>query len=501
MAIKTSTTSLILVALLQLLLRYSVADEWPIIQSTRFGDIQGKRKNVLNKEVDTFLGIPYAQPPVGELRYKPPKPWITRWDGPLDATEFGNNCWQPKLSLDHPGLMWQFATESLNEDCLFLNIWSPYPRRSDAAIMVWFHGGSFNWGSSGVKEYNGQVLAVTQNVIVITVNYRLGPLGFLSLGNSEVPGNVGLMDQAMALRWVKENIANFGGDPELVTIFGSSAGGASVGYHLFSPISRVLFRRAILESGTPNSPALRPIDDETNTVNTKKLIESLGCMYDERDLAHPDTIECLRNKPAEDVTSNVFAGKNHNIVIDGEFLDRDFDTMMAEHDFKSTEIMVGNCEREWMINLYLNNFYSLESQNPLTHALYRKYAHPCIKGANLSSAVTESVYFHYTDWTDPYNPIKLRDAVDAICGDYKLSCPSVQFVHTYAMAGNPAYYYSLHKRANASPWPEWMGAVHGQEITYVFGHPLDVTNEGFLKEDVYLSKQMMKHWANFAKYG
>ncbi|XP_069678764.1 esterase FE4-like [Periplaneta americana] len=190
------------------------------------------------------MGIPYAAAPVGDLRFKDPQP-PGKWSGVRDASVEGSVC------LQYNGL--EYTIEG-DEDCLFLNVYTPkLPNgRNDIpkAVMVWIHGGAYYFGS-GDRDWYGPDFLITEDVVVVTINYRLGAFGFLSLQNKEIPGNFGMKDQVMALRWVQQNIAKFGGDPGKVTIFGESAGGASVFYHMISPMSKGLFQRAISQSGSP----------------------------------------------------------------------------------------------------------------------------------------------------------------------------------------------------------------------------------------------------------
>nr|AJP62543.1 carboxylesterase [Oxya chinensis] len=194
----------------------------------------------------SFQGIPYAKPPVGPLRFQPPQP-PEPWTGIRDALEEGAVA---------PHADWVRQKYRGEEDCLFLNVYTPkIPSENEPlkAVMVWFHGGGFGFGSGNTDLYGPDYL-VAADVIVVTLNYRLGALGFLSLEDETVPGNNGLKDQVAALRWIQQNIMKFGGDPNNVTIFGESAGGASVQYHLLSPMSKGLFHKAIAQSGSVLNP-------------------------------------------------------------------------------------------------------------------------------------------------------------------------------------------------------------------------------------------------------
>jgi len=212
------------------------ADTGAIVR-TDFGPVRG----TVTSEYRTFQGIPYAAPPVGELRWRPPQP-PERWSTPRDATTPGSRC--PQLAsaeLGFPG--------SVDEDCLYLNVITPRSARPGQLrpVMVWVHGGAFLWGAG--SDYDARRLAVGGDVVVVTVNYRLGLLGFLGHPSLEGSGNFGLQDQQAALRWVRRNAAAFGGDPGNITVFGESAGALSVCAQLASPASGGLFHRAVMQSG------------------------------------------------------------------------------------------------------------------------------------------------------------------------------------------------------------------------------------------------------------
>ncbi|XP_078000348.1 acetylcholinesterase-like [Glandiceps talaboti] len=498
------SVQIVICSLILVLVFINIHDGDAVTVNTRWGTLRGRTTEVLGKQVDGFLGIPYAEPPIGDLRFAPPKPWTQSWDGRRNAKRFGNNCWQQAdEKLDHPGTSFWYTTENLSEDCLFLNIWTPRSRQTNVAVMVWIHGGSFNWGTANVQQYNGEILATTQNVVVVTINYRLGPFGFLTLGIPEIPGNVGLMDQAMALQWIKENIESFGGDPDLVTIFGCSAGGASVGYHLLSPMSRNLFSRAILESGAPTSPPMKPVVNVATSFTgyfVRAFVNSLGCAMDGVNTSA--VVDCLRGQSPHNISSNPFAGMNHFIVVDGEFLDNDIDTLLESGNFKNTEIMSGNSQNEGMIDMVrISPGFSMETEGAITYDQFKTTVKYIIYGYyGVKDIVTTATTFQYTDWTAKTDPYKLRDGIDDLFGDYILKCPNIVIANIYSDLGNDVYYYELRRRSSISPWPDWMGAVHGDEISYLFGHPL-VPDSGSNNEDVALSRQMMEYWTNFAKYG
>lgn len=233
--------------------------------------------------VFVFRGVPYATPPVGALRWKPPLP-PKSWSGVRDAKALGHNCiqHQPYSDID------PFAA-GISEDCLYLNVWTnSLDARAKKPVMVWIHGGGFFAGFGGEERHNGGRLA-QKGAVVVTLNYRLGALGFMAhpAFAAESPhhaaGNYGLLDQIAALEWVKRNIARFGGDPSRVTIFGESAGGMSVGSLIASPLAKGLFQRAILESGTGVGVGIAP--SATAAAVAQQLADSLGVSGDGADAA------------------------------------------------------------------------------------------------------------------------------------------------------------------------------------------------------------------------
>lgn len=189
--------------------------------------------------VASWLGIRYAAPPVGRLRFMPPED-PEAWEVPVNTTSFGPDCWQSRVgNLDPPG--------AAAEDCLFLNVWAPRRVERQHAVMVWLHGGAFQMGAASRAEYWGEALA-KRGVVLVSLNYRLGALGFAVSVDDGLWGNNGLEDQRKALQWVQANVASFGGDPQRVTIFGESAGAMCVGLHLLSEDAGHLFHGAIVQS-------------------------------------------------------------------------------------------------------------------------------------------------------------------------------------------------------------------------------------------------------------
>ncbi|XP_011149322.1 venom carboxylesterase-6-like [Harpegnathos saltator] len=247
------------------------------------------------KDFVGFRGIPYATPPLGELRFQPPKP-ATAWDGVRLAQDDAAICTQRNAYTQQKDIVGV-------EDCLYLNVYTPkVPSDEEAAmfrrfpVMIWFHGGGWITGA-GHSAFYGPKFLLDHDVILVTANFRLGPLGFLSTEDMECPGNIGMKDQAQVIRWVHENIASFGGDPNRVTIFGESAGGASVHYHMMSPLSQGLFHRAISQSGTSHCPWTLTKPGFAKE-KAKVLGERLNCPTG----SSKELIACLRTKSATDIT-------------------------------------------------------------------------------------------------------------------------------------------------------------------------------------------------------
>ncbi|XP_072044550.1 cholinesterase-like [Amphiura filiformis] len=260
------------------------------------GQITGTRyqfqANGVNHEVDAYLGIPYAEAPVGPLRFKPPVP--KEWKGELTAQKYGKICPQMIFPVFFP-----FKIEDMDEDCLVLNVFVPKSKHSNAAVMFWIHGGGYNIGAGSFSEgMDLHPLAALGDVIVVSINYRLNVFGFLATGDDVVPGNMGMLDQVEAMKWVQKNIAAFGGNPDRVTIFGESAGGGSVSLHTLSPLSAGLFSRAIMQSGVAIAPWARNIDTANHAKRAFTLGKLVGC---NEETTEQLVDQCLRNAPVDDI--------------------------------------------------------------------------------------------------------------------------------------------------------------------------------------------------------
>ena len=224
---------------------------------TKFGTVEGsfKTSEPGSRTFSSFEGIPYAQPPTGKLRFRHPRP-AESWDNVLDTMNQPNSCVQMPDTMwpGFPGAeAWNTNTPQ-SEDCLYLNIVVPRPHPTNAAVIIWIYGGGFWSGTTTLDLYDMRVMAATQNIIMVGIQYRVASLGFLYFPEEDVPGNAGMYDQLEAIRWVKNNIAKFGGNPNNITLMGESAGACSVSLHLLSPLSRNLFSQAIMQSASALAP-------------------------------------------------------------------------------------------------------------------------------------------------------------------------------------------------------------------------------------------------------
>ncbi|KPM10761.1 acetylcholinesterase-like protein 4 [Sarcoptes scabiei] len=478
-----------------------------IVRTTK-GLVRGQRFRTINyKWVDQFLSIPYAKPPKGELRFKHPRP-IEPWEGVFNATSVPNACFQindTSFGDDFRGTeMWN-ANTKLDEDCLILNIWVPYPRPRNSAVMVWIYGGSFNTGSTGLSIYDGKILASEENIILVSINYRVANLGFLYFekARDEAPGNAGMFDQIMALHWIRDNIKFFGGNPDNVTLFGESAGAVSISFHLLSPLSRNLFSQAILQSGSATVP-WGVTDPKVLNRRSLRLAEAVGCPHDENQIHL--VIECLRNFDPYALVCNETTETLGVVefaftpMVDGSFLDSKPEDLLKKKDFKRTKLLMGSNKEEgsYFIVYQLNHLFNTSEDIYLTREEYAESIRALTP--NVHPIGQDAIIHKYTDWLNPDDPIQNRDAIDKIVGDYHFTCQVNKMADRYASVGNEVYMYYFTHRSSRNPWPKWMGTMHGDEINFIFGEPL-IPNSGYTEEEVALSKQIMKCWANFAKSG
>ncbi|XP_066203160.1 neuroligin-1 isoform X1 [Saccopteryx leptura] len=541
-------------------------DADPLV-TTNFGKIRGIKKELNNEilgPVIQFLGVPYAAPPTGEHRFQPPEP-PSPWSDVRNATQFAPVCPQNIIDGRLPEVMlpvWftnnldvvSSYVQDQSEDCLYLNIYVPTedvkriskecarkPGKkicrkggpltkkqtddlgdNDGAededirdsggpkpVMVYIHGGSYMEGTGNL--YDGSVLASYGNVIVITVNYRLGVLGFLSTGDQAAKGNYGLLDLIQALRWTSENIGFFGGDPLRITVFGSGAGGSCVNLLTLSHYSegnrwsnstKGLFQRAIAQSGTALSSwavSFQPAK------YARVLATKVGCNVSDT----VELVECLQKKPYKELVDQDIQPARYHIafgpVIDGDVIPDDPQILMEQGEFLNYDIMLGVNQGEGLkfVENIVDSDDGISASDfdfAVSNFVDNLYGYP--EGKDV---LRETIKFMYTDWADRHNPETRRKTLLALFTDHQWVAPAVATADLHSNFGSPTYFYAFYHHCQTDQVPAWADAAHGDEVPYVLGIPMIGPTElfpcNFSKNDVMLSAVVMTYWTNFAKTG
>jgi len=470
---------------------------------------QGKWTNTIaGKPYASFQGVRYAQPPLGELRFRNPQPFQSGeilYDVSAEST------------VQCPQLGGTFGTSDEvvgQEDCLVMNIYSPnltpdvpYP------VMVWIHGGSLTTGSNIASVYGASTF-IDRDVVMVAINYRLGPLGFVSLGDEKVPGNAGLRDQSLALNWVSENIANFGGDPSRVTIFGESAGSSSVNYQLLSPLSQGTFQRAIMQSGTVLGVSWGSANTPEHAVSYgRELIQNLGCDV--------DTEVCMQNATVEAILQNTFL---HGPNVDGIWQAVDDSSFSSEPFLPGTpkdllesgqfntevEVILGTTKDEgiiWVIDPIKNHSLFEVMQRD-----WDKKWGPLLLGIHDLDEVTDE---------DLSNSYKLLDFY--IGGLENLN--EDHFQSMFDMYTDSGMLYGVNRTSElllshgVRVWqyilthqgqnsltdlfgvPEKMGVCHADDLYYIFDPIFGLPPDILTGEDALVREMMTNAWTSFARTG
>uniref|UniRef100_A0A671U4M1 Carboxylesterase type B domain-containing protein n=1 Tax=Sparus aurata TaxID=8175 RepID=A0A671U4M1_SPAAU len=469
---------------------------------TKLGSLRGTFVSVKGKEagVHAFLGVPFAKPPVGPaLRLAAPQP-VEGWKGVREATQQPLMCVQSiKLTYD---LLEKFGATlpeipDISEDCLYLNIYTPANRAPNAKlpVMVWIHGGGLSMGSA--SSYNGSALAAYQDVVVVLIQYRLGALGFLSTGDEHMSGNFGLLDQVQALRWVQEHIHNFGGNPDLVTIFGESAGGVSVSLLLLSPLSNGLFHHAIAESGTAAMDKLVANDP---LPMTQVVANITGCSFE----STQKLADCMKNLDFDtfvDLTNNLQL--RYPINVDGHFLTKHVDELFQKHELLTVPFMTGVNDDEggWLLSNFFAppNWTEGMDREQVQNIISIFYPDPIISGLIVEEYIGNGE-----------DRVKNRDGFTEMLGDLMFNIPAIKAANTHRDAGAPVYLYEYQypPKLMQDRRPSFVGCDHADEIMTVFGFcfttshvKLSVVLDECSEEEMQLSRTVMSYWANFARTG
>ena len=430
------------------------------------GVVVGRR----DAAVISFKGIPYAAPPVGDLRWRPPQP-AAAWSGPRDAGEVGAICIQPPSNGD-PGV----GPLPMSEDCLTLNVWTPAARgEQPLPVMVWIHGGGYNNGSGTAALYDGTNLA-RRGVMVVTVNYRLGRLGFFdhpALAAERAPGepaaNYGVMDQIAALAWVRDNAAAFGGDPGNVTIFGESAGGVAVTQLMVASPARGLFHRAVVQSGMGRQRSAELALDRPGSPSARSLGRAWA-----RGAGLPAGVAAadLRAVPAERFLNPMPAFYSDNLIVDGVVLTEDVVEAFAAGRQAPVPLILGTNSAEfWWIR-------------PSDAGAYGR----------TDDAMTEA---EHDALLAAYGGAEGYD--QHVVSDLVFNEPARHLARLHAANGHPTYLYRFDVVAESNPEPSG-GATHASERPYVFDN-LHTVGRPMGARDDRAAAAMADYWTTFAAGG
>jgi len=428
--------------------------------------------------VRAFRGIPFAAPPVGARRWRPPGP-APAWSNERDAGAPRAICPQPPADGD-PGV----GPLPMSEDCLTLNVWSPVEPAGPLPVMVWIHGGGYNTGSGTAALYDGANLA-RRGVVLVTINYRLGRLGFFdhpalaAERPADAPaGNYGLMDQIAALEWVRHNIAALGGDPDRVTVFGESAGGAAVTQLMIAPAARGLFHRAAVQSGLGRQRSALPAQDRPG----RPSAQSLGVVFARSaGLGPAPTADALRALPAARLLTPLPAFYSDNLIVDGQIVTEDVVEAFAAGRQAPVPLVIGTNSAEfWRIR-------------------------PAAAGAygRTDDAMTDAEYHALLT---AYGG---QDGYDAhVVSDLVFNEPARHLARLHARAGNPTFLYRFDVVPQSNPEPG-RGAIHASERPYVFDtldtldalDALDTVGRSQGERDARAATAMADYWTTFARAG
>ena len=444
---------------------------------TKSGVVEGKEDGA----VRAFLGIPYAVPPVGDLRWKPPVT-AAKWTGVRKATDFGPHCLQGNVFGDMT-----FRDPAGSEDCLSLNVWVPAkPPSAKLPVMVWIYGGGFVAGSTSETRQDGTNLA-QQGVVVVSMNYRLGIFGFFvhpelaKESGHHAAGNYGLLDKVAALHWVHDNIAAFGGDPENVTIFGESAGSFSVSAQMASPLAKGLFQKAIGESGGAFYSG--GLSFETRSVREEKDVQAVSAKLGVSKLAD------LRALPAEKLLDPFIPPQSRGFDfgpdVDGYFLPEPVPAIFAAGKQNDVPLLAGWNHDEGSFEI------AYSPQKPSAESL------KATAQKEFGAKAPEFLKLYPADSDQQ----ALRSAQD-FAGDSFIAFSTWQWLESQSKTGKHSVYrYRFDLGPPSDPKAPQLGAYHSAEIEYVFGQLDSKAGINWRPEDRQLSATMQKYWANFARSG
>ncbi|XP_035521168.1 carboxylesterase 3 [Morone saxatilis] len=470
-----------------------------LVVSLKNGQIRGGYVAVKGTErrAKEYLGIPFARPPVGPLRFAAPQD-PDPWEGERDGTHQPPMCIQdPEIVVNVSRTMsMQYTPLELSEDCLYLNVYTPAEatQGDKLPVMVWIHGGGLAMGAA--SQYDGAPLAAYENIVMVIIQYRLGILGFLSTGDEQAQGNWGFLDQLAALRWVQENIEAFGGDPQTVTVAGESAGGISASILTLSPQAKGLFQRAIFQSGV----ATLGTYTTSHPLSYAKIVANLtGCDRSSTE----ELVLCMKGKSKDEL---VDATKRMRIylgaVVDGVFLTDTAEELLKRKEVLKVPVMMGitNHEFGWILP---QSFAPPGWENGMN----RESVLAVVNMFNPTGASSVNRLITDEYLKDTKTPEEIRDGFTEVMGDLLMTLPVVKVAGYHSDAGVPVYMYEFVHRAeiHRHTRPSFVKADHADDVGFMFGgcfwngHIKIIGN--ITKEDERLCRTMMAYWANFARAG
>ncbi|XP_032510776.2 carboxylic ester hydrolase-like isoform X2 [Danaus plexippus] len=476
----------------------------PIVH-VKEGKLRGCVKKLHNgQEYFSFKGIPYAQPPVGDLRFKapiPPKPW----SGTRDALEHGPNC--PHFDI------FSLSGENIDENCLFLNVYTPtLQTNTKLPVMVYIHGGGYYSGSGDSNLYGPEFL-LRHNIVLVTINYRLEVLGFLCLNTPEVPGNAGMKDQVAALKWVQNNIKQFGGDPGNVTIFGESAGGASVTYHMMSPMTKGLFHKAIAQSGTCLCDYALDNDPVNRAFRVGKF---LG-----KDTENPNELltylQSLPSKKLISLTMKTATKEEKSRGLPIKFapvVEKRFGDSEAFLPENPLDILIaGKMHAVPFMTGYNSSEGFLIVPNELPKLAYINKHPSCLVPKDIYNKVSEAKALEFGErikqfyWGDRDLTKDDIEILTDVLSDVHFVVAAYRYASCYSKYSSPVYMYRFNLVTELN-WIQQMlgmtehkGACHFDDVFYIFSNGMNrekYENSPILQEHIH---RITKMWTDFAKTG
>ncbi|XP_077980067.1 fatty acyl-CoA hydrolase precursor, medium chain-like [Glandiceps talaboti] len=506
-------------------------DENPVIEVPGQGTLKGKRVKINDEQNLLFFGkIPFAAPPVGNLRFARPDP-APSWSGERDAVAFGPGCPQsPARIFDI--LPFYDLEDFFSEDCLYLNVFAPEKNTTENKypVIVFIQGGGFYVGTTMIL-YSAEVLATKGEVVVVNFNYRVSALGYLSTEDESAYGNWGMWDQVAAMKWVKDNIALFNGDPDSITIYGQSAGAVSVGLHMMAPESKGLFHKAICQSGSP----LNFWGVKLPPYSAREMAEELAVKMNCTTSSSSELVDCLRTKDPFDISYTAVTFRDHNQaaflpVVDGtgNFLPEDPFVMAEKGDYHKVPFIGGYTKTEQASSA----MSGVENPNEgMTREEFSTKIMNSVKARRYDScsnvsyeAIANAMEFYYMPWDDPNDIERIRDNYIKLASDESFAAG----VHYYALQmladeDNPKYIYSFDFQSQSASYADYVEVPHIEDMYFTFGRPYHPYSpiglilpplppfipelpdlglgRNFTDEDREMSDVAMGLWANFARYG